>query len=68
MEVVNEENVSIVFLGSTESTRMNVTTLSMGKTYSFMVASVDEAERTINLSQPVSLAMKGCFCSVITRL
>ena len=65
LEVVDEENVSVIFLGSANLTRMNVTILNMGKTYSFMVASVDAVERMSNWSQPVSLAMQGLllFCN-----
>ena len=59
LEVVDEENVSVVFLDSTELTRMNVATLNMGRTYSFRVASVDVVERMSNWSQPASLAMQG---------
>ena len=33
--VTDEENVAVVSLGSTESTTTNVTTLKMGKNYSF---------------------------------
>ena len=64
LNVVDEKSVS-VSLGSTELTGMNVTTLNMGKTYSFMVASVDAAERMSNWSQPVLLAMQGLllFCN-----
>ena len=65
LEVADEENVSVVYLGSTESTTTNVTTLEVGKTYSFRVASVDAAEEMSNWSQPVSLAMQGLllYCS-----
>ena len=64
LRVADEENVSIVSLGSAESTTTNVTTLNMGKTYTFRVASVDAADRMSNWSQPVSLAMQGLllFC------
>ena len=65
LEVVDEQNVSVVFLGSTNLTTINVTTLNMGKNYSFIVASVDAAERMSSWSQPVSLAMQGLqlFCN-----
>ena len=65
MEAVDEENASVVLLGSTESTTLIVTTLNMGKSYSFWVASVDAAGRMSNWSQPVSLAMQGLllFCN-----
>ena len=65
VEVVDEQNVLVVSMNSTELTTMNVTTLNMGKTYSFMVASVDAAERMSNWSQPVLLAMQGLilFCN-----
>ena len=59
LEIADGENVSVVSLGSIESTTTNVTTLKMGKTYNFRVASVDAAERMSNWSQPVSLAMQG---------
>ena len=59
LRVADEENVSVVYWGSTESTAMNVTALNVGKTYSFRVASVDAADRMSNWSQPVSLAMQG---------
>ena len=65
LEIVDEENMSVVWLDSTESSKRNVTTLNIGRTYSFMVASVDAAMRMSNWSQPVSLAMQGLllFCS-----
>ena len=65
LEVVDEHNLSVVFLGSTNLNRINITTLNIGKTYSFMVASVDAAKRMSNWSQPVSLAMQGLvlFCN-----
>ena len=55
LEVTDEESVSIVFLGSTESTTMNATALRVGKTNCFRVASVDATERMSNWfrSQPV---------------
>ena len=59
VEVANEEGVLVISLGSTESTTANVTSLNMGKVYSFRVASVDAAGRMRNWSQPVSLAMQG---------
>ena len=59
VEVTEKENQSVVSLSSTQSTTMNVTTLDIGKTYSFRVASVDAAERMSNWSQPVLLAMQG---------
>ena len=66
LEVVNETNTctSVVYLYSTDLTTKNVTTLIMGNTYSFMVASVDAADRMSNWSQSVSLAMQGLlsFC------
>ena len=71
LEVADDENVSVVTLGSTESTTTNVTTLNMGKTYSFKVASVDAAWRMSNWSQPVSLAMQGlllfCNCKSVNK-
>ena len=45
LEVVDKQNVLVVFLGSTNLTTFNVTTLNIEKTYSFMIASVDAAER-----------------------
>ena len=59
LEVVDEENVSVVSLYTTESTTTNISKLNMGTTYRFRVASVDGAERMSNWSQPVSLAMQG---------
>ena len=60
VEVADEENVSVVIsLSSIESAPTNVTTLDVGKTYRFRVASVDAAERMSNWSQPVTLAMQG---------
>ena len=61
VDVADEENISVVSLGtsSTKSTASNITTLNIGKTYSFRVASVDAAGRMSNWSQPVSLAMQG---------
>ena len=61
LRVVDEETVLVSSLCSTESTATNVTTLNIGKTYSFRVASVDAAERISNWSQPVLLAMQGLF-------
>ena len=59
LEVADEKDVSVISLGSTESTTTNVITLNMGKTFNFRVASVDAAKRMSNWSQPVSLAMQG---------
>ena len=59
LEISDEENASVVSLDAKESTTTILTTLTMGKMYSFRVASVDAAERMSNWSQPVSLAMQG---------
>ena len=59
VEVVDGQNVQVVPMNSTESITMNVATLNIGKTYIFMVASVDAAERMSNWSQSVLLAMQG---------
>ena len=61
LEIVNEDNVSVLSLSSNS---VIVTTLVVGESYSFRVASVDEAERMSNWSQPVSLAVQGLllFC------
>ena len=56
LEIVNEDNVLDVPLNCSSTI---VTTLVVGKNYSFRVASVDEAERMSNWSQPVSLAIQG---------
>ena len=56
LEIVNEENVSVVILSNTSTL---VTTLMVGKNYTFRVASVYAAGNTSNWSQPVSLAMQG---------
>ena len=63
LEIANEDNVSV----SLSDSSIIVTTLMLGKTYSFRVASVDAAERVSNWSQPVLLAMQGLL-SVFTRL
>ena len=68
VDVADEENVSVVSLGSTKSTAANVTTLNMGETYSFSVASVDAAERMSNWSQPVLLAMQGLLMVCYHRI
>ena len=67
LEIVDEENaVSVVSLSNTSTL---VTTLMVGKIYTFRVASVYAAGSNMsNWSQPVSLAMKGLLWPVITRL
>ena len=65
LEIVNEENVSVVFLSNNS---IILTTLMVGKNYTFRVASVYAAGNISNWSQPVSLAMQGLLWSVITRL
>ena len=56
LEVVHKENASVVFLSNSS---INVTTLMVGQSYSFRVASVDAADRMSNWSQPVLLTMQG---------
>ena len=56
LEVANEDNVLLVFLNNSST---NLTTLIVGQSYWFRVASVDAADRMSNWSQPVSLAMQG---------
>ena len=56
LEIVNEDNESVISLSNSS---IIVTTLIVGKSYSFRVASVDAAERMSNWSQPVLLAMQG---------
>ena len=57
LEILNEENVvSVVFLSNSNTL---LTTLMVGKNYTFRVASVSAAGNMSNWSQPVSLAMKG---------
>ena len=64
LEVADEENLSVVFWGSTKSTTINVTALNIGKTYSFRVASVDADERMSNWSHAASLISNARFVFV----
>ena len=66
LEIVDEENIVSVFFLSNTSTL--VTTLMVGKIYTFRVSSVYAAGNMSNWSQPVSLAMQGLLWSVITIL
>ena len=57
LEIVEEENISVVILNDSITL---VTTLMVGKNYTFRVASVYAAGSNMsNWSQPVSLAMQG---------
>ena len=65
LEIVEEESISVVILSNSITL---VTTLMVGKNYTFRVASVYAADNMSNWSQAVSLAMQGWFWSVITIL
>ena len=59
LEIVDEETTVSAVLLQLSNTSALLTTLMVGKKYTFRVASVDAAERMSNWSQPVSLAMQG---------
>ena len=63
LEIANGDNGSV----SLSNSSIIVTTLTVGRTYRFRVASVDAAERMSNWSQPVSLAMQGLLFVLLSQ-
>ena len=59
---VAERNGSVVLVDTVNATDLTITTLIIGKVYSFRVASMDAAGRTSNWSEPVFLLIQGWEC------